>query len=195
MGKKQSLNPFFCSADDWQNNACLNWGSDPLEFYAIGYKEAADALVQHVIDTNRYQDVLVYPICFLYRQYLELRLKEIIREGNALLDENASFPTHHRLHELWPLVKGIVRRVWKTKKPSGFEFIEHAVTEFSKLDPESFSFRYPTDKEGRKVLLEIKHINIRHLSEQLAQVAEILDGFSSGISIYRDFKNEMDSYC
>lgn len=45
--------------------------------YAMGYKRAGDILVQYVADNDWDQDFLVYPITFLYRQYLELRLKEL----------------------------------------------------------------------------------------------------------------------
>lgn len=49
-----------------------NWG-----MYTIGYKEAGDLLLQYALNVGR-QNVLVYPIIFLYRHYIELQLKEII---------------------------------------------------------------------------------------------------------------------
>ena len=33
---------FFLSAEDWWNNACLNFLQNGWNLYAIGYKEAAD---------------------------------------------------------------------------------------------------------------------------------------------------------
>ena len=83
---KLDLGPIFTSDVDWRFNACLNWTNDTLELYVIGYKEAADKLVENIMDTPRYQDTLVFPICFLYRQYIELRLKELIKSGRCLLD-------------------------------------------------------------------------------------------------------------
>jgi len=65
MSKNDKLEPLFTSAIDFQNNACLNWSHDALELYILGYKEAADNLVNAVIETARHQDSLVYPICFL----------------------------------------------------------------------------------------------------------------------------------
>lgn len=59
---------------DWKNNACLNFSHDMSEIYISGYKSAGDILVEHVKQKKRNQDFLVYPIGFLYRQYLELRL-------------------------------------------------------------------------------------------------------------------------
>ena len=91
----------FCGDADWQTNACLNWLNDPIELYATGYKEAGDRLVEFVLLNSRDQDFLIYPIVFLYRQYVELRLKEIIKEGLILLEEGNAFPKHHKIWELW----------------------------------------------------------------------------------------------
>ena len=56
--------------------------------------------------------MLIYPIVFLYRQYLELRLKEIINEERKLLKKSEyGYPEHHKLDKLWPTAKGIVRQV------------------------------------------------------------------------------------
>jgi hypothetical protein len=186
--------PLFTSAEDVHNNACVNWCHDPLELYATAYKEAAEKLVKEVVNSHRHQDTLVYPIVFLYRQYIELRLKEIIREGRKLLEEPGDFPMHHRIHELWPIAKTIIEKVFENEegKPD-FGFVEHVLAEFSNYDPESFSFRYPTDKKGNNPLSGLTHINVRHLAETINRLAEILDGASVGISVYRDWKNEMYS--
>ena len=82
----------FDGAEDWYHNACLNWRYDNWELYASGYNTAGDILVQHIIDTRSDRDTLVFPIVFNYRQYLELRCKEIIRVGKVLADEAAEFP-------------------------------------------------------------------------------------------------------
>ena len=146
--KKRTLPSAFTSAQDVYNNACVNWFHDPLELYATAYKEAAEKLVKDVITSRRQRDTLVYPIVFLYRHYIELRLKEIIRAGRKFLDEPGDFPKHHRVDELWPFAKGIIERVFENAedKPD-FEFVEHILAEFSRYDPESFSFRYPTSKK------------------------------------------------
>lgn len=192
--KNTSFAPLFTSAEDVHNNACVNWCHDPLELYATAYKEAAEKLVEEVVNSTRHLDTLVYPIVFLYRQNIELRLKEIIREGRKLLEEQGEFPKHHRIHELWPIAKTIIEKVFENRegKPD-FGFVEHVLAEFSVYDPESFSFRYPTDKKGNNPLAGLTHINIRHLAETISRLAEILDGASVGISVYRDWKNEMYS--
>jgi hypothetical protein len=72
----------FAEAKDWWMNACVNYGGGGL--HAIGYRRAADALVEQVAQTHSDQDFFVYPIVFCYRQYLELMLKADLREARAL---------------------------------------------------------------------------------------------------------------
>jgi hypothetical protein len=52
-----------------------------------GFRLAADLAVEHVVTTGNDQDSLVYPVVFGYRQYLELRLKGLLRDASRLLDE------------------------------------------------------------------------------------------------------------
>ena len=145
----RKIEPIFCADDDWQANACLNWVHDPIEIFAIGYKEAGDKLVEYVIDKSRDQDILVYPILFLYRQYIELRLKEIIREGRKLLEEGSTFPKHHKILDLWNTAKTLAIKAFENEsEPLDLIHAEHVIVEFSKIDPDSFSFRYPESKEG-----------------------------------------------
>lgn len=192
--KDKQFAPLFTSTEDVYNNACVNWCHDPLELYATAYKEAAAKLVKEVVSSHRHQDTLVYPIVFLYRQYIELRLKEIIREGRKLLKEPGNFPMHHRIHELWPIAKAIIEKIFENEegKPD-FGYVEHVLAEFSNYDPESFSFRYPTDKNGNNPLSRLTHINVRHLAETIDRLAEILESASTGISVYRDWQNDIYS--
>src|SRR5207245_1195494 len=89
----------FHSGDDWWHNACLNYGGNSWELYASGYKDAADILSERVFETRRHADFLIYPITFLYRHYLELRLKEMIVAGQALLDQTPDLNHVHKIDE------------------------------------------------------------------------------------------------
>lgn len=189
--KSKTCQPLFTSADDWQNNARVNWKRDQIELFAIGYKEAADILVNEVFKSRCALDFLIYPIVFLYRHYIELRLKEIIQEGRKIIAEPGNFPMHHRLLELWQNAKPILENVFENETDiPDYKFIENIITEFSKFDPESFLFRYPIDKQGNNTLSGLTHINVRHLAEIMAKLGKELDNVSTGISIYRDWQTD-----
>jgi hypothetical protein len=141
--------PLFMPDDDWLNNACINQKvNHDLDLFAEGYKTASDTLVRHIVENASHQDTLVYPIIFLYRQHIELRFKEILREGLLLLDEGQDFPKTHRLDKLWPAVIEIIEKLWPDEGVEQLDIIGHVINEFSALDPESMSFRYPEDRCG-----------------------------------------------
>lgn len=194
---KLLLEPIFTSDIDWQCNACLHYYNDPLELYAMGYKEAADSLVLQVMKTGNHQDSLVFPICFLYRQYIELRLKEIIWSGRRLLDIDGKFPTNHNIQNHWELALGLIRKTFgdDVDPPDFFTIAGHVVKEFTMLDPNSMTFRNPHDKKGDKHLQGVNHINLRRVAEYVNSFAETMEAASAGISAYLDSKSEMLSYC
>ncbi|MBN2100200.1 MAG: hypothetical protein JW753_11460 [Dehalococcoidia bacterium] len=166
----------------WYCNACLHITPRDWDGYALGYKTAGDILVQHVIDTRRDQDILVYPIGFLYRQYLELRVKELIFIGSRLLDKRTDVPTHHRLVDLWPEARRITEEVfWDSSSNTRLDEIEARMNELSRLDPHSDAFRYPEDKHGSPTLREARQINLKQLRDVIQGVSLVLDGSRLGM--------------
>lgn len=180
--------PLFASSADLESTARIIQGTAyGLSLFAEGYKSAADILVKHAIDGSADRETLVYPTVFLYRQYIELRLKEILREGSALLDDARSFPKRHELDLLWPPVRQIIEAVWAHEDTDDAEllFVDRVITEFFAIDPKSMSFRYPGLLGG------VNEIDLRHLSQTIDRVFMFLDGVSDAISAYRDFSTEL----
>jgi hypothetical protein len=182
----------FKGDDDWWHNACLNFLPDQWGIYADGYKLAGDILVEHVKNARRNQDILVFPIVFLYRQYIELRVKEIIRDGNQLLRIPESFPKHHKINELWRECRRILESFWPKGPTDDLDAVEECIQQFSQKDPSSMAFRYPTDKQGNRSLPDLRHINLRNLSDVIDRIASLLDGASMGLSYYLEQKQEME---
>jgi hypothetical protein len=182
----------FKGDDDWWHNACLNFLPDQWGMYADGYKRAGDLLVEYVKNAHRDQDILVFPIVFLYRQYIELRVKEIIRDGNQLLGIPESFPKHHKIDELWRECRKILEKLWPEGPTDDLDAVEECIQQFSQKDPSSMAFRYPTDKHGNRSLPDLRHINLRNLSDVIDRIASLLDGASMGLSYYLEQKQEME---
>ena len=185
----------FKSDTDWWHNACLNYQGIDINAYAVGYKQAADFLVLHVSQVKRYQDTLVYPIAFLYRQYLELRLKQLMRSGSMLLDISlSSKKLHHGIFQYWKQCRSILANIWPEEKADDFDAIEECVAEFGRIDPSSTGFRYPTSKDGSRSLKGLTHINLRNLAEVMNRIATLLDGASTGIDQLIQDKCEIESW-
>ncbi|HKS36938.1 MAG TPA: hypothetical protein VJW76_07105, partial [Verrucomicrobiae bacterium] len=102
----------FKEDSDWWHNARLSFGGKGWDSYAAGYKEAADSLARRFIKKWQGNDMLTYPMVFLYRHYLELRLKQVIILGQQLLDEPIAIQQevleNHRLKDLWRHCRNIL---------------------------------------------------------------------------------------
>lgn len=195
------------SHEDWRYNARLNphrvvegpngisIGSNaPNDFstYADGYKRLADIGVAHIADARYDVDVLVYSIVFCYRQYLELRLKELIKTSGSLLDQSVATPNEHDLLKLWKLLRPLLELIWPEQDAqTERNNTESVIAQFQELDPGSYAFRYPVNRNGQDSLPGLKHLNVKQVSEVIERVAPVLDGASDGIEYYLEEKGQM----
>jgi hypothetical protein len=170
----------------------LNYLPDGWSLYADAYKRAGDLLVKHIKEKHKDQNLLIYPVVFLYRQYIELRLKGLIRDGNQLLDIPEEFQKHHRIDELWKQCRRLLERVYDGPSDD-LEAVEDCILQFSEEDSTSMAFRYPTDKNDNPSLPNLTVINLRNLAEVIARIGSLLDGASIGISEYLYKKQEIEN--
>lgn len=186
----------FIGAEDWRMNACLSLYSDPTESYIAGYKEAADLLVESVATGEGTADFLIYPIVFLYRHYLELRLKSLLHDGNRLLNRDYKQKSVHPFSKLWPEVKKILVELWPNEEDDQLKAMDSLIEQFQTVDPNSTSFRYAKDLKGENSLkIGSGVLNLRNLAEVVGAMSTILDGSATAISVYQENKNDMQSDC
>lgn len=191
-GLPSATDQLFSSQEDWWNNACMNWSSSGWSLYAFGYKEAADALVANVEERSTNQDTFVYPVLFLYRQYLELQLKMMVRTLRHLQDIGHDFPKGHRIDALWTEADKLLRQAFPDE--STIELVEtgRLIREFANVDPLSTAFRYPVDNDGNPSLPGIRYINLRNVREVMAKIAILLDGAYSMAYEHLQYKLEIE---
>ena len=172
--------PDFLSRDpELPHNAWLERdllkGFGGWSLYTSGFKMAADELVAHLGEESsapHLSHFVVYPIAFLYRHYLELRLKEM------LWSTSGAIPKKHGLMTLWEKV----RERLKYYAPQDGQFllkydsIAELLRPIDELDPQSEGFRYPYDEDGQLTIDgDIKWINLLRLKEHVAEIAGLFD--------------------
>lgn len=185
----------FSAGTDWKLNARLNFLCDHDCMYTDGYRLAGDILSRHVKRSKRDQDTLIYPIVFLYRHHLELRLKEIVKDGCALYGEKIpSFKKGilkgHDLEKLWKVSVDILTLYYDQNLKEDLEAflrIEECIMQFHKVDSGSFAFRYATDKKGRFSAENVSHINIAQLQFQFSRLGRFLDAVHKGIILKSEY--------
>jgi hypothetical protein len=171
---------------DWYHNACLNFTFDSWDLYTSGYLEAAQLLVDATSNKRGSLDTMIYPMAFLYRHYLELRLKSIIVEGGELLGGRGKRPSHHNLDLLWKTARRIIEEIYSKESKEPIWAVEECIEQFCALDLQSFAFRYPVDKSGNRNLKEVSLLNVRQFGEVMNRISSFLESVSCGISAYLD---------
>ena len=152
-------------------SACLGWGGKPDTLYSEGYLIAARSLAEKVCATHTDQDLLVYPIVYLYRHHVELVLKRLtvigaFLIGHELTGKQVKDLDKLQLHQLWPNFKPILQEV--CEQCSGgpipqedIEGIDSYIKQLSEIDPTPQAFRYAVTKKGDPSLpSDLKIINI-----------------------------------
>src|SRR2546423_15379060 len=128
------------------------YNDDALFRYVSGYKEAGDRLARSLMEDSRHLDLVVYPTVFLYRQYLELRLKQLIRDGSYLLEKPFILPKQHRLDDLWYECKSLLKQIEPKVTDQEIAGLEACIIEFHTTDPLSTAFRYHIDTKDHPSL-------------------------------------------
>ena len=167
--------------------------------YCVGYKHAADLVVENSsigrLNYDRYYNlsrsinVLVLPAVFLYRQYLELRLKSIrikykiqksIHEYNKIPNEveiDLLFERNFYKHDIstsWNKCKEIIEELNQaehdTDDSKELDVMGQYIKEFSDLDKTSYAFRYPIDTNGKLISYKTHSFSIKRLCKTMNEI-------------------------
>lgn len=168
-------NPFTAS-DDWTQNATIAQDKfSRLVLMMEGYKKAADLMVEQSIASRADRDFLVFPIIFNYRQFLELSLKYHLYTYGTAVDVAPNWRTHD-LSVLWSEFAILIGRYGTPDPDEADPIVSEVVAEFSKIDPQSFSHRYPVDTRGNPIPLEHELLDLARLSDVMQGVANYFTG-------------------
>jgi hypothetical protein len=181
----------FVAADDWWMNACVNWGGGWL-LYAFGYRNAAEALVARVAEDRGEADALVYPIVFCFRQYLELLLKDTLREARRYHGIDDSFDHQHSLLHHWRPLRPLLEERWPGH-PGPLDAVEDNLTQIDAVDRGSFAFRYAITTRGDQSLPgELQRINLRNLKEVVERIGTFLESCGGAMRYEQEAAEETD---
>ncbi|MFC5865037.1 hypothetical protein ACFPT7_22200 [Acidicapsa dinghuensis] len=154
--------------------------------YTLGYRRAADRLVQYAMANQAECNTLAYPIVFLYRHHIELALKRVIYcvpgvLRRELTSQEREHLGKHKLDLLWhdlePIFESICEAVgWEKPNSADVEGTREYIRQLSEVDPISMTFRYWASKDGNPSLpANLDVFNIRHFSEMMGRLADYLE--------------------
>ena len=132
-----------------------DWLQGNWDLYADGYKVAADILVEQ-LEGNPQEDRLICPVLFMYRYFVELKLKHLILSLDRLSGTQISkekFGKHH-LSPLWIYVREHLDCVGgEGNSAELFASLGARIEELNQLDPDSMHFRYSHSKAFQEMAI------------------------------------------
>lgn len=162
-------------------------------FFVESYKTAADHLANSMERDTWRRHFLAAPMMFMYRHYIELHLKSLLLDAGELLDDPQTNPRSHALGRVWERVRALLLRISPESDGDWFTRADQIVREFDEIDPTSFAFRYPVGTRGEASLSTQLSIGASNVQHMIAELNILLDGASTQIDVYMDYKNEMRS--
>lgn len=172
----------FTQSPNWQANAYIDQhGHGRLVMMMTGYKRAADLMVERAAQDRSDRDALVFPIIFNYRQFIELSLKYLIANYGHAVGINANWKSHD-LSVLWKTFMAVLNGYGHQDADQTDPIVAEIVAEFAKVDPDSFSYRYPVDTKGNPIPLAHEQLDL----VALADVMQALDHYFTGCDGYLD---------
>ena len=139
-----------------------------------GYKRAADLMIDRASDRNE-RDYLVCPIIFNYRQFIELSLKYLIATYGRKVGVDPIW-NDHDLTNLWSAHELILEKYGTTDPDEADPVVAEIVAEFAKIDPRSYSHRYPVDTKGAAIPLAYTDLHLPTLRDVMQGVGGYFNG-------------------
>jgi hypothetical protein len=158
-------------------NTCVApiMGSSRWEFwrYAEGFKIVADNAVQNLCPSRN--NLVGFPVGYLYRHSLELMIKGLILQVKAVLNEEGSYEQGHKLETAWRACRPLLEKAAPEWPRSSFDKIEECVKAFSSTDFDGEFFRYPEDRSGWTWQQPVEYLNVAKMRDAFSDASEILD--------------------
>jgi hypothetical protein len=179
---------FVGTTEQWWLNASLNWmptSYQTLDAYAEGYLQAAQHLSRAVLRrrTRLTLDYVAIPIVFLWRHYIEIRLKELIIASGALLGKRQKHAKTHDLVNLWGQARPLLKNAAQVSDRE-LKRADTIIKQFANVDPSSEHFRYAEDSNGNRSLGGVRQINLGALTSEMIKLSALFEGASIMISVY-----------
>lgn len=162
--------------------------------YASTYRKGAERLLQTVSPGKRPDELLIYPILFLYRHHVELGLKYILSVWCDYEERNFKSFTNHKLKYLWTQCRKVIEDTLIDGDDEPTEAVEKMIFELDGIDPRSMSFRYPIDLDGKTSFGKEQFVDLERLFIGMQKVSNYLEAAAMGVSEYYNQLRDMEDY-
>lgn len=177
------------------------WFHKSLDEYAYVYRLSAEHLLGVAGDAPGLLNTFALPSVYLFRHFVELKLKATLVTARQLNDQDPAFPDGHSLLSLWIELRSLVESAGLLSgddDESLFDTVGQMITELHNNDPGSMSFRYPVGKSSRdrpELLPDrFEYIDMRVFAEQAQRLSHFLDACADHLGAALENKREFEEW-
>lgn len=173
--------------------------------YAVAYWSAGDILVKNALESNKNKrDGLFYPICFMYRHFIELTLKQLIIYTEAFYEKTEMIGYEYKkyskpkkqletTHSLETLLSRLINVLTCLSDEHFDDKIKKIILDFHNVDPLGQVFRYPNKKNHEKSFFQVQNFNIAAIKTAVNKVAQYFMGIDAYLEYYTTVADYMIS--
>ena len=139
----------------------------------------------------------MFPILFLYRQFIELELKWIfLVYGKANRSERVPLlrTSGHDLIRLWGLIEPVLLKESLAEDRSDVDTVGEYIKQFHELDKTSQRFRYPIAKNLDPMLDKQQQINLPNLRSRMDELYHFFNGVDGKLNSLSEVNEDISEY-
>lgn len=141
---------------------------------------------------------LFMPMCYLYRNAVELVLKRVIVEDSHIDNAKAIKTARKKKHSILGLWNSIADEIRKYANApdddTTLEDTQQYIQTFHDFDQSSDLFRYPCNKNMEPYFFDTKKFDIENVASCFEELCNFLDAVDSMLCEIKDYEAEMASY-
>lgn len=170
----------------------LPTGVDDYFKLSEGYRMATVAIYEEIKKSEcMYKPFLTCSMIFCFRQFLEVRLKELVFFGKKEFFETPDFLKEHNLYNLYnDYVVNVLPKIDANYDKNLADIVKGLIVEFNNVDPQSMTFRYLVDKKLQSVL-SMPNIDIDNFKTVMDKLSNYFDAQLELVCLLESYNDEM----
>ncbi|MZQ74563.1 MAG: hypothetical protein GT589_00195 [Peptoclostridium sp.] len=196
----QNYSPFFIDeGGDYYGQSIVGYTYNAERFcqHVKAYTESPQYLYNMMCENTQLKDILFIPMCYLYRNAVELSLKEILFEECSYgLQEVLGHISKkkHKVKGLWNLIKTeIEEHANEPEDDVTLIDVENYITQLNNIDGTSDKFRYPADKHLKLHFIDGKKVDVDNVNDFFEQLLSFLSAVDLMMAEHNEWKAEIEA--
>lgn len=163
--------------------------------YFTSYADVGEVLKDTIFKNEKIN--LFMPMCYVYRNAVELGLKMLIVEDSHLAKVKALKLIRKKKHSILGLWNSLIDEIKKYMNPSkddsSIQDADIFINKFHQFDQHSDLFRYPCDKNMDLHFPEEKKMDIENVSSCFEELCNFLEVVGSALTEIREYEAEYEA--